>query len=341
MRKAQFAALAILIILMACSQKTNLFPGGETEYKLFKTLSSKVPVLNPDKDAVLVKSTAFQLKVSDIRPDVYQKFGIFADPPENISKKELLSYLKNLISQETEKRLFIANADRMGVTFARDSVDHYIQGVIKTFGGKEATEKDLATRGLTLKMFRNHYWQKNLYRKYLKEVVYKNLTVDEKQIRDFYNGWESASFRLFGLSFRGDTPSEKEKIRQKMVTYLQKARAGENFGDMVKQFSEFPYRKDQGGLYKDFPRTHMPGYLQSTISQVDVGKVSNIFKLDDRYFLILKLESRKKYTQPFDEVKADIKDYLLYFKKKVAYKAAVDSLKNVYKVKVLWTSGTT
>jgi len=339
MKKTRWIVMAFLIVWTACSQKPPSYPGGQTEYHFFKTLSQKVPILNPDKDAVLVKSTAFQLRVSDIRPEVYQKFGIFADPPEKISKKVLVSYLRNLISQETEKRLFIANADRMGVTFPRDSVDNYIQGVIKTFGGKEATEKDLASRGLTLKIFRNSYWRKKLNRKYLKEVVYKNLTVDEKEIRDFYNGWESASFRLFGLSFRGDTPSEKSKIRQKMETYLQKARAGENFGNMVKHFSAFPYRKDKGGLFKDFPRTHMPGYLQSVINQVDVGKVSDIFESDDAYFLILRLESRKKYTQPLDEVKTDIKDYLLYFKKNAAYKTAVNSLKKTFQVNVLWTPG--
>ncbi len=336
MRTTRLAALVILMVVMACSHKTTVYPGGETEYWLFKTLSQKLPILNPDKDAVLVKSTGFELRVSDVRPDVYQKFGIFADPPEKISKKELASYLQNLISQETEKRLFVANATRTGVTFPRDSVDHYIRGVIKTFGGKKATEKDLATRGLTLKQFKNNYWRKKLYRKYLKDVVYKNLSVDEKQIRDFYNGWESASFRLFGLSFQGDTPSEKAKVRQKMENYLQKARAGENFGNLVKRFSEFPYRKDQGGLFKDFPRTHMPGYIQSAVNKVDVGKVSNIFQSEDGYFFILKLESRKKYTQPFDEVKADIKDYLLYFKKKAAYKEAVKSLKNTYKVAALW-----
>lgn len=339
MRKSQFAALAILMIVMACSQKPSSYPGGQAEYQFFKTLAQKVPILNPDKDAVLVKSTAFQLKVSDIRPDVYQKFGIFNDSPGKISKKELVSYLRNLISQKMDKQLFVANADHMDVTFPPDSVDHYIQGVIKTFGGKEATEKDLATRGLTLKMFSNNYRQNKLYRKYLEKVVYKNLTVDEKAIRDFYNGWESASFRLFGLPFQGAAPSEKEKIRQKMESYLQKARAGENFGDLVKHFSGFPYRKDRGGLFEDFPRTHMPGYLQSAISNVDVGKVSDIFESDDGYFLILKLETRKKYTQPLDEVKADIKDYLLYFKKNAAYKAAVDSLKKVYKVETLWTPG--
>ncbi|NOY79182.1 MAG: hypothetical protein GXO76_15120 [Calditrichaeota bacterium] len=337
MKKTQWIVVAFLLLWTACSQKPPSYPGGQAEYHFFKIVSQKVPILNPDKDAVLVKSTAFQLRVSDIRPEVYQKYGIFADPPEKISKKELDSYLRNLISQETEERLFVAEAKRVGITFPQDSVDHYIQGVIQTFGGKEATEKDLATRGLTLKLFRDNYWRKNLYRKYLKDVVYKNLSVDEKEIRDFYNGWESASFRLFGLSFKGDSPSEKSKIRQKMETYLKKARAGENFGNMVKQFSGFPYRKNQGGLFKDFPRTHMPGYLQEAVSHVDEGKVSDIFESDDGYFLILKLESRKKYTQPLKDVKADIKDYLLYFKKNKAYKAAVKSLKKTYKVTSLWT----
>ena len=344
MKRISIWIFILAALILACStrpvQKT--LPGGQAEYHFFKILSEKIPVLDPDKSVVLTKSSQFELKASDIFPAVYQEYGFFGDPPEKIKKGELISFFKSQTNRLSNRLLLAAAARDRGFSVPTDSVQKNVADLFAHFGGREAAIRDLAKQGMTLNRYKKNYIDRQLYHLYMKnyvqKVVYKNLTVSEKEIRDFYNGWATANFQLLTLSFAGKTGAQKDSLHKKMEEIVQKARTGADFSKLVKTYSDLDYKKEVGGLFENFPRTELPPDIAKAIEKTPEGAVCDpLERKDDEEFMIVKVLKKMKSTQSFEKARGAIKNYLLWTKKRTAYKALVDSLKKKYHYQELVT----
>ncbi len=337
MKRLSGLVFLLLALVLACSsqnQKSNL-PGGKPEYHFFKTLAKRIPILDPDKQTVLVRSSKFVLTARDIYPDIYQEYGFFGPPPEKLDKKELIGFIKNQISRQSNRLLVAAAAKEKGFSVPPDSVKKHLQELYAHFGGKETALKDLASQGLTLDRVKQRFIAKKLQREYtdnyLKKVVYKNIKIDEKTLRNFYNSWATADFQLLTISFAGKTPAGKDSARRKIEDILKKARSGEDFGKLVKTYSDLEYKKEAGGLLTDFPRTHLPDEIQEAIDKTPVGSISDPFETSEQEFMIVKVLKKAKDSRPFEKARPEIENYLTWKKKNALYTATMDSLKKAYK----------
>ena len=136
--------------------------------------------------------------------------------------------------------------------------------------------------------------------------------VSDQEIENYYNANpaefkidEMVSGRQIILTSADDEGSgPAEEIRAKALALMERAKAGENFAELAKQFSEGP-EKETGGAFGPLTRSDLLPAVAETAFSIEIGKISDPIKTRHGWH-ILKIEERRlPDTKPLAEV-ADI-----------------------------------
>jgi peptidyl-prolyl cis-trans isomerase C len=106
------------------------------------------------------------------------------------------------------------------------------------------------------------------------------------------------------------SPEKKEAKHKLMEDILKQARAGTNFAELAKKYSEDPGSKDKGGEYT-FPRGQMVKQFEDTAFSMKPGEISDIIETQFGYHIIKLSEKIPASKVDFDKVKDGIKDHLV------------------------------
>jgi peptidyl-prolyl cis-trans isomerase C len=109
-----------------------------------------------------------------------------------------------------------------------------------------------------------------------------------------------------GTELTVDQKAAKKKL---MEDLLKRARAGEDFAKMAKEYSEDPGSKDKGGEYK-FPRGQMVPEFEAAAFSLNTNQVSDIVTTRYGYHIIKLLEKIPAHKLEFAKVSPDIKEGL-------------------------------
>jgi parvulin-like peptidyl-prolyl isomerase len=161
---------------------------------------------------------------------------------------------------------------------------------------------------------------------YDKEVIAKS-KVTEKELKELYE----------------DRAQEEEigarhillQDSLKAVEVLEKARAGEDFGELAKEYSEDPSTAAMGGHLGFFGKEAMlPPAFHEAVFQLDSGEVSGIVKTAMGYHLIKVDEKRKRQLDPFDSLKGRLESEVVMKKRMELAKEYLEEVKKRYKLKI-------
>jgi parvulin-like peptidyl-prolyl isomerase len=103
--------------------------------------------------------------------------------------------------------------------------------------------------------------------------------------------------------------AEKDAKHKTMEGLLKRARAGEDFAKLAKEYSEDPGSKDKGGEYT-FPRGKMMPEFESAAFALKPGEVSDIATTSYGYHIIKLSEHTPAQKVAFDKVAPAIKNRL-------------------------------
>ena len=103
-----------------------------------------------------------------------------------------------------------------------------------------------------------------------------------------------------------DQKAAKKKLAEDL---LKRARAGEDFAKLAKEYSEDPGSKDNGGEYT-FPRGQMMPEFEAAAFSLNTNQISDIVATAYGYHIIKLYEKIPAKKIDFDKEGSDIKDYL-------------------------------
>jgi peptidyl-prolyl cis-trans isomerase C len=106
------------------------------------------------------------------------------------------------------------------------------------------------------------------------------------------------------------TADQKAAKRKEMEGLLKRARAGEDFAKLAKEYSEDPGSKDKGGEYK-FPRGQMVAEFEAAAFSLGTNQVSDIITTRFGYHIIKLSEKFPARKIEFAKAESDIKDGLM------------------------------
>ncbi|MFZ5517289.1 MAG: foldase protein PrsA [Candidatus Zhuqueibacterota bacterium] len=328
MKKALLVLALVIVMLAGCgknSEVVKLTPGTPL-YELAKELSGKIPVLDPDKNDIIVKTKGFNVTSGELIASLKRNFGNRIDGLKNQPAEQLSQILKQQAEgYATTQMLFLA-AKKARLSPKETAVDSVLNVRYQRSGGQEKFIADLKTNGLTVEEVREDINKFLTVNTYLDRELADEIKVTDEDIQKEYDQEKTATVRHILMLTQGKNETEKMAIRKKMEEVLALARNGEDFAELAKQYSEDPGSKDKGGIYENFTRGRMVKEFEDASFNLPIGSISDI--VETRYgFHIIKVMDRQKETRPIEDVREQIKSKLDNTKRRDAYQFFVQKLK--------------
>jgi foldase protein PrsA len=325
MKKLHLAVLALVVLLAACGQKGLQLEKGTPIYDLAKEVAKSYPIVDPDANKVLIKCDYFTITPGVFFTEMQFAMGKRVQELKNYDKNRLPEYLKINIQRMGERKLLLEGAKKAGIVVTPKQLDSTLNVIFERSGGKENFLKRISGDGVTLETVQQDVEKEMTIRKFF-DKIYAETTVSEQEIKDAYAGDKTASVRHILLLTQGQSDSVKTAKRKQMEEILKRAKAGEDFANLAKEYSEDPGSKQSGGLYTDFPKGRMVKAFEDAAFSTPVGSISDI--VETPYgFHVLQIIDRKKETRPFEEVKKEIEENLLRTKQRNANNNTIEQLK--------------
>ena len=329
MKKFGILALILIVAAAACSTKKvegTKLPQDTPAYKLGKDLTAILPLLDPDKNAVLFTAKNFTVTVGDVLEVIKGTAGSQADQLKQFDAARLKTIVQQQAAQIGERKLLLAAATEAKTVIPPDQLAQALKAQYDQAGGETQYQEALKTNGVSLEFVKKTIGEDMLIRAFLTKTVFGAIKIEPAEIDKAYAGDKTATVRHILLLPQGKPDAEKPQIRKKMEGILERARKGEDFAALAKEFTEDPGSKETGGLYEDFERGKMVKPFEDAAFSIPVGQISDIVETAYGYH-ILKVENRKKETEPLDKVKAQLEETLKKQKQGAAYEAYMTELK--------------
>ena len=329
MKKSLLVILAAATLFAAgCGSKVEpvALKEGTPAYLLAKNLAVVIPALDPAKNTIIVKAKGIEVNAAEVTQVLQNNFGNRADQLKQADAAQLKDVYEKAAEQVAERKLMLAEAKKAGKTVDDAALNKVLEEQAKQFGGEQAFKDALGKQNISFDYVKDNIRESLTIEKWLEEYVSNKIVVPEEEIKKQYEQDKTATVRHILFLTKGKKPEEIPAIRKKAEEVLAKARGGEDFTELAKQYSEDPGSKDKGGLYEDFARGQMVKPFEDASFMLPVGQISDI--VETTYgFHIIKVEGRKKETRTMDEVRKEIETALADSKKQTVVEDHIKDLK--------------
>jgi parvulin-like peptidyl-prolyl isomerase len=335
MKKFFIVVLIGAFSVTGCSSKKEpaaKIAAGGPAYLLAKDLAKVLPALNPDKPAVLISTKKFDVTAADVIQMFQYSMGNRAAQLKEMDAARLKNVFKQAARQLGERKLLLEAANQAKTAPPPEEIKAALEAQYAQAGGEQPYLETLKTNGMAIDFVKKSVTEDTIIRKYLEGIMTAAGKVTDEEIQKAYHEDKTASVRHILLMTQDKTDAQKEEIRKKMDDILARAKKGEDFAALAKQYTEDTGSKENGGLYEDFERGKMVKPFEDAAFSVPVGQISGLVETEFGYH-ILKVEGRKKETQPLDQVKSQIEARLKERKQMTAFEAHMTKLKESAKFK--------
>ncbi len=186
--------------------------------------------------------------------------------------------------------------------------------------------------------FLKYQFERTLASDNYKEKFNKDNAVTNDEMKEYYDDnkddfyidqVEASHILIKTTDDEGNQLSDekKEEAKKKAEEVLSKAKSGEEFSKLAKEYSEDTVSAENGGELGFFGKGQMVQPFEEAAFSMKVGEISDLVESDYGYHII-KVTDKEDRQKTFDEVKDTIKDTLQDEK----YNAQVEKLKEEAKV---------
>lgn len=255
-----------------------------------------------------IKKEEFK-KVFEIFKNQYEKqFGTEVWNQEMDGKKFIEVAREKLLDMLVDERLQLNKAKELGITVTDEEVNSNIENTKKYFDTEEKFNEYLKGQGMDLEYFKQSV-RKELIKSKLNEKLTANVTVTDDEVKVYYDTHQNEFMKVKASHVLLDTKEEAEKI-------LARAKAGEDFAELAKQYSKDPSAKENSGNLDYFGHGDMVEPFEKAAFALKPGEISDVVQTDFG-FHVIKVEDSK--LDKFEDVKEQLKATMLSEKKNTEF----------------------
>ena len=221
-------------------------------------------------------------------------------------------------------------------------VDGQLEQIRKQFPSEDAFKQMLQARGVTLEKLRADAAQTIAVNLMLKNELEPKVVVSDADARSFYDQnrprfrqEESvhASHILIRVPEQADAAA-RAKAKTQADDLLAQVKKGAEFGDLAKKFSQDPGSAQNGGDLGFFSKGQMVPAFEAAAFSLKPGETSGVVETPVGYHIIRVSETKAGRDLGYEEVKAQIEDYLKQQIRERKSQEFVDQLKAKGKVQI-------
>jgi parvulin-like peptidyl-prolyl isomerase len=257
---------------------------------------------------------------------------------------ELLKELRvEAMDLMVEQELVAQAAENEGIEAEAAEVDKHIDEMRSVFDRDDQYRMKLEGDGFTEESYRRHIGRMMAAKTYLDRIRMDVSDVSDSELQRFYEENErrltlpdQVRVRHILLKWKPlGTKDDRAAIRDQMQPILERARSGEDFAALAREFSEDSGTRKSGGDTGLFMRGTMVPPFEEVAFSLNPGEVSD--PVDTVFGVhILKLEERQEgRLMPLDEVREQLRDYVREQQMEAAVQAKIDDLRAAAEVEVL------
>ena len=293
-------------------------------------------------DPVIVQGTGFTLKRSALDEVVSGAKANAAAQGQQLPADFQASVLNQLVTIQ----LLLQKATPVDQAAGKAEADLQFTNLVKRFGSQEAFQRQLSAVGMTVEDLRGKAVQEAVAKATLKREL--NINVSDAEAQTYYTN-HSAEFEEPELahvqhillmtidpatrtSLSSNTIASK---RKQIDDLLKRAKAGEDFGALAKQYSEDPGSKANNGELPEFPRGQMVPEFEAAAFSLAPNQISEVITTQFGYHIIKMLDKKPAKKIDYATAAADIKEGLGRMKIAKVAPAYVKNLRTEYKVEIL------
>ena len=245
----------------------------------------------------------------------YQDLDKITARGAKIPADRLARIQQNILKRLIEKELIKQAVDKAGVTIGDKEIEAAFAEYKKRFQTEEQFDNYLKHGRVTLDSIKARITEKKALEKLIESKG--NLEIDDKELKDFYGKNErfyiekagvKASHILVKVAEKAK-PEEEKRALDKIKEVQKKVKAGEDFAELAKKFSEGP-SAPKGGDLGFFGQGQMVKPFEEVAFKMKVGTVSAPVRTRFGFHIIKVIDKREERKKPFDEVKEQISQSL-------------------------------
>lgn len=239
-------------------------------------------------------------KVADPMIEQYSK--VFTGLDKESKLAELKKYILN---QMIEEKILLQEAEKKKIKITDVDIDEGLKELKKSFTSEDDFKAELKRQNMTEKELRKKVKDSLSVRKLIEqEIEAKVEPPTEQEIQNYYNEHKKDFERpdqirvrhiLIKLDKNADLKT-KSKVLNTMRDIEKQLKAGADFAELAKKYSEDPGSKDKGGDIGFFAKGMMVKEFEDAAFKLKKGQISDIVPTDFGYHII-KLEEEKPGKQ--------------------------------------------
>jgi parvulin-like peptidyl-prolyl isomerase len=293
-------------------------------------------------DPVIVKATGFQIKRSELDQIVTgakaraTASGQQLPPGFNVGILNELIAIQLLLQKATD-------ADRAA---GQAEADTQYKKLIQQFGSEDAFKRQLNMVGMTPEQLRNKATQEATAKATLQREL--KVSVTDAEVKAYYSN-HSADFEepemvhVRHILLMTVDPSTRESLptntvaakRKQIDDLLARAKKGEDFATLARQYSEDPGSKDNGGELPEFSRGQMAPEFEAAAFSLATNQISDVVTTVYGFHIIQLLDKKAAHMVDFATVAPDIKEGLIQLKVKKIAPDYIQGLRTAADVKIM------
>jgi peptidyl-prolyl cis-trans isomerase C len=249
---------------------------------------------------------------------------------------------RGVLNELLSFKLVQAEGKARGITVTDQEIDGRIAEIRKQVPTDEAFQQALKQRQMTVADLRNETRVEILVNKTMEAEIAPKVVVTPADLEAFYKQNPDqfkqpeqlrASHILFSVDSSA-TADFRKSTRDQAEGVLKRAKAGEDFAALAKQYSK-DGSAQQGGDLNFFPRGQMVPAFEQAAFALKPGEISGIVETQFGYHIIKATEHKPERIVPLAEVSDRLNGFLRQRKQQELVQQFVESLKAKYKVEVL------
>ncbi len=240
-----------------------------------------------------------------------------------------------LLEDMINRKLQMAAARRASVDVSDKELDEAVADIMKRNSLDRAQFVAALTKeGLTLEQYRAELKEQMTLSRAFNKFVRSGLAVEETEIRAFYERNiknyslpEEIRVRhiLFKISDKA-SPSQIDVVRDKAKTVFERAKRGEDFVRLVREFSESESVEQDGDL-GFLQREYALPEIEQAVRTLKPGEIAGPLQCASG-FHIIRLEEVRTPVRPYEVVKDEIANTIYQQKVENTYRAWLQTLRS-------------
>jgi len=257
---------------------------------------------------------------------------------------ELLKRLRReAMAQVIEQVLVGQAAEQAGLEPDPDEVDKSIADLQSIFDSESAFQMKLDGEGFTQESFRAHIGRMMVAKQYLDKIRMAATDVTDADLERYYEENkrrltlpEQIRVRHILITWKPmGQPDDRAYIREQMTPILERARAGEDFAALAREFSDDFATKQVGGDTGMFHRGQMAPAFEAAAFALEPGEISEPVETAFGVHIIELEERRKEELLAFDDIRDQLREHVQNEQVEQAVREEVERLTAAADIQVL------